>query len=87
MLTVTEKARDRLSQKLVEKKVASNAALRFIRREGGWILRPDQARPTDTTVTHQGRGVLLLDETVARAMADMVLDIRNTEAGPRLTLR
>jgi Fe-S cluster assembly iron-binding protein IscA len=87
MLTVTEEARDRLSQKLIEKKVANNAALRFIRREGGWVLRPDQARPTDTTVTHRGRGVLLLDETVARAMADMVLDIRNTEAGPRLTLR
>ena len=87
MLTVTDDARDRLSQKLAHKKATYEVALRFTRRRGGWRLRLDQARPADTTFTHKGRNILLLDDVVARAMQHMTLDTRTTEAGPQLRLR
>jgi len=47
----------------------------------------DHARPADTAISHEGRVVLLLDEQVAQAMANMTLDVRNAEAGQRLALR
>ncbi len=87
MLTVTEAALDRLSRKLVHRNATDDVALRFTRKTGGWKLCPDHARPTDKTFTHDGKDVLVLDETVSRAMADMTLDVKETEAGPRVTLR
>ena len=87
MLNVTKSALDRLSRRLARKEAAADVALRFTRRDGGWKLGPDQARPRDVTFAHEGRNVLLLDETAAEAMANMTLDVRNTDAGPRLRLR
>lgn len=87
MLTVTPAAIDRLSQKLARRKAADDVALRFIRRPGGWKLRPDRARPADTAFTRDGRSVLLLDATVAEAMTDMALEVQKTKSGPRLRLR
>lgn len=86
MLTVTRGARVRLSRKLAHRKATDDMAMRFVRREGGWKLSMDCARPADTAITHEGRIVLLLDEAVSQAMADMTLGISRTEAGPRLTL-
>ena len=87
MLMVTEAARDRLLSKLVNRKAADDEGMRFMRREGRWRLHLERACPDDTTVTHQGRNVLLMDEGVSDAMTSMTLDVRQTERGPRLTLR
>ena len=87
MLTVTPGAGVRLVRKLAHKGAKDEMAMRFTRREGGWKLRVDHARPADTAITHEGRIVLLLDQVVSQAMADMTLDVSGTEAGPRLTLR
>jgi hypothetical protein len=87
MLTVTEAARDRLLSKLVSKKAAKDEAMRFTRRKGGWKLCLERACPDDATVVHQGRNVLLMDQAVSKAMTAMALDVRQTDGGPRLTLR
>ncbi len=87
MLTVTAAARDRLLSKLGRKKAADDVAMRFTRREGGWRLGLDRAGPDDAAFTRGGRNVLLLDEAVSKAMANMKLDVRATKAGPRLKLR
>jgi hypothetical protein len=50
-------------------------------------LGPDQARPGDVTFAHDGRNVLLLDDAVSQGMTDLTLDVRDTDAGPRLRLR
>lgn len=76
MLTVTSAARECLLSRLSRKKAADDVALRFTRRDGGWRLGLDRAGPDDTAFTHEGRKVLLLDEAVSEAMADMTLDIR-----------
>lgn len=87
MLTVTSAARECLFSRLNRRNAAEDVAMRFTRKERGWRLRPDRAGPDDTAFTHEGRNVLLLDETVSRAMANMELDVRVTESGPRLKLR
>ena len=86
MLTVTPAAIDRLLQKLARKKAADDVALRFTRRQGGWRLRLERARPGDTAFTQDGRSVLVLDAAVAQAMTNMTLEVRKTESGPRLKL-
>ena len=87
MFTVTVGALARLSRKLARKQPTQGAALRFMRRVGGWRLRLDCARPADTAFSHDGRSVLLLDAAVSQAMANMTLDVRSTDSGPRLRLR
>jgi hypothetical protein len=87
MLTVTLAALDRLSQKLTSGKTPEDLAMRFTRGNGGWRLRQDRRRPADTAFTYKGRAVLVLDDSVSQAMTDMTLDVRDTEAGPRLSLR
>jgi hypothetical protein len=87
MLNVTKPALDRLSHRLARRKAATDIALRFTRRDGRWKLGRDQERPGDVTFAHDGRNVLLLDETAAKAMTNMTLDVQNTDAGPRLRLR
>ena len=76
MLTITKTALNRLSHRLIRKKAAEGMAMRFTRRAGGWKLRLDRECAGDTTFTHDGRSVLLLDEVVSKAMANMTLDIR-----------
>jgi hypothetical protein len=84
MLNITNPALDRLSQRLADRNVSAETALRFTRRTGGWKLGPDQKRPGDVTFAHDGRDVLLLEEDVALAMADMTLDVGRSEAGLKL---
>jgi hypothetical protein len=87
MLNVTEPALNRLSDRLARREAAENVALRFTRRDDRWKLDQDQERPGDVKFAHEGRNVLLLDRSAAKAMANMTLDVRKTDAGPRLRLR
>ena len=87
MLSVTMAARNRLLWKLNRKRAEEDIALRFTRRKTGWRLRLDRAHPDDTAFTHEGRNVLLADEAVSHALTNATLDVNDTEAGPRLTLR
>jgi hypothetical protein len=87
MLNVSKPALNRLSRRLAHDEADDDVALRFTRREGGWKLGPDQARPGDVTFAYDGRNVLLLDASAAEALANMTLDVRKTDTGPRLRLR
>jgi hypothetical protein len=86
MLTVTKPALERLSRKLARKEAADGMALRFTRREGSWALRLDHESAGDTAFTHNGRTLLLLDEAVSKAMANMTLDTRKSGERSRLRL-
>ncbi|MEK6798168.1 MAG: hypothetical protein AABZ12_04320 [Planctomycetota bacterium] len=87
MLTVTTAALDRLSTKLAGKKAADDSAMRFTRKPGGWKLHFDHPRPADETFIHEGKKVLVLNERASKGMANMTLEVANTEVGPRLKLR
>jgi hypothetical protein len=86
MLNVSKPALSRLSHKLAQTEHGNNLALRFTAHEGGWKLTPDRARSGDVKIAHDGRDVLLLDPAVSQAMTDFTLDVRRTDAGPRLRL-
>ena len=87
MLTVTVAALNRLSKKLAHRKAANEVAMRFSRGDGGWKLHEDEVRAADTVFAHGGRPVLVLDKAVSEAMSGMKLDVKDTGAGPRLSLR
>jgi hypothetical protein len=86
MLSVTKPALERLSRRLTRRGVAEGMALRFARQDGRWTLLLDRQSAGDTAFSHDGRTVLLLDEAVSEAMADMTLDAKMTGGRSRLKL-
>jgi hypothetical protein len=84
MLTVTEQAGARLIQLLAASE--DQSVLRIVQRDRRMRLRRDRARPHDSTFAHAGRVVLVLDEEISNRLAAGRLDIRQTDAGPRLKL-
>ncbi len=87
MFVVTEAAAMRLAEKLTVRQTGDAVAMRFVRRQGGWKLRPDTPGPKDVAVVHEGRTVLVLDPDAAGLLAKRTLDARDTPAGSRLYLR
>jgi hypothetical protein len=87
MLIVTEAASIRLAAKLTRKRVGDDVAMRFVRKQRGWRLRPDKPEPEDVAFAYDGRTVLVLGPQVAQQLTDRTLDARKTPAGPRLRLR
>lgn len=87
MLAVTKPALERLSRNLTRRGVAEGMALRFARQDGRWTLLLDRESAEDTSFSHDGRTVLLLDEAVSEAMANMTLDAKKTGGRSRLKLR
>jgi len=89
MFTLTAAAGARLAQKLAKKSAGDDVALRFTRRgkPRGWTLRLDKPFPSDATFTHEGRIVLVLDERASQMLRNRMLDVRDTDEGPRLRLR
>jgi hypothetical protein len=86
MLTVTHAVLERLSRRLARQKAAADVALRFTRQERHWKLRPDTARADDTKFAHEGRTVLLLDQATCQALANLTLDIGDSETRRRFRL-
>lgn len=74
MLSVTPAARDYLLSELQRKQAAPEVAIRFTRRAKGWRLRLGQEQPGDAAIVHDGRQLLLLDASAAKALAALTLD-------------
>ena len=89
MLTVTEAARARLARKLARKNCAKNQALRFVRNDENarWSMQVDTIQSADVLYAHQGRTVLIIDEESAHRLRNRLLEVRETDEGPRLRLR
>jgi len=85
MLKVSTPAAQRMAHLLSPKE--DDAVLRIVRDKGRMRLRVSLVRPGDQTVTHDGRIVLALDERMDRSLSKRQLDLRQTDAGPRLNLR
>ncbi|MSR56722.1 MAG: hypothetical protein EXS05_03505 [Planctomycetaceae bacterium] len=85
MLTVTDPASARLAHLLNEK--AKDAVVRIIRFKNRLRLRLDHLRPADSTYSHNGRVVLVIGERTSASLASQKLGVRETDSGPRLSLR
>lgn len=89
MFVLTQAAGIRLADKLAKKSAGDDVAVRFVRRRKrrGWAVQYDKPSPSDATFVHEGRVVLVLDEASSRLLRNKMLDIRETDEGPRLRLR
>lgn len=87
MLTITDSALARLTQRLDRRGAAAEQALRFTRREGGWKLSLSHASDGDTLFQHEGRTVLLLDKAVSDALSALTLDVSRVKTSGKLRLR
>lgn len=89
MFVVTKAASARLASKLTKKNAGQDVALRLIpsTKPGGWTLQLGCAGPSDITYLHDGRIVLILDESSSHRVRNKTLDVRDTEGGPKLRLR
>jgi hypothetical protein len=85
MLTVTTPAGVRLTHLLQTK--AQDAVLRIFTRKRRLRLGVGHLRPDDRTFAHDGRVVLVLDARMSRSLAQHKLDVRETQTGPRLSLK
>jgi Fe-S cluster assembly iron-binding protein IscA len=86
MLTVTENAKAHLHDLISQNSIGDKQAIRLVPRENGLGLAPDAEKPTDTAYDHNGRTVLVVDQSVAEQLADRTLDVKETSAGKQLSL-
>jgi hypothetical protein len=85
MLQVSDRAAERMAHLLNAK--SDDAVLRIIRREERLRMQFGQLLPGDQTFAHQGRIVLAIDQRIGKSLSLRHLELRETEAGPRLKLK
>jgi Fe-S cluster assembly iron-binding protein IscA len=78
MLTVTETAGARLAEILRQEQLPDEVAVRLVFEDGRLAMQPDTERSGDTTFEHEGRRILILDQEVARSLANDTLDTDGT---------
>jgi hypothetical protein len=86
MFTITYVAGDYLTELLDTANASEETAVRFVVENNTLTPKLDTARPGDAAFDHEGRTVLVLDSSVAQAMADSTLDVQATDEGPQLVL-
>lgn len=86
MLTVTESAGAHLTQMLEEVKAPDQAAVRLVAQDQGLTLKVDTESEGDTTFSHKGKTVLIVDAQVADSLADSTLGVAETQEGLQLTI-
>lgn len=84
MLTVTEPAAAQLDAMLA--KSPEGVAVRFVVNGNALEPRVDTPREGDQVVQHGDKTVLLVEPTMAEALAGHVLDAKITEQGAQLSL-
>jgi Fe-S cluster assembly iron-binding protein IscA len=84
---LTEQALEHLAATLDRAAAGDSVAIRLVAGRGGLGMRLDQPGPEDESFDYEGRTVLIVDARVAEYLEDRTLDVRATEAGPKLKLR
>jgi hypothetical protein len=81
MMSITEAAVAQLDRVRASAKVPEETCFRIAEEEGDFNLLWDRARPGDTTLSHNGRTILVLDSEVAPRLDDKMLDAQPTDHG------
>lgn len=88
MVTVTERARERLKELLEARTEDTSVGLRLeLTPSGEFAVFPDQERVDDQVVEHQGAAVLLVGQEIAQKVEDTTIDCDDAGASPRLLIR
>ena len=86
MLAMTDAAAGYLTKMLEESHAPRGAAIRIVEEGGGLKPRVDQPRVGDQSFNYSGKRVLLLDPEISKALETCMLDVEETERGPKLIL-
>jgi Fe-S cluster assembly iron-binding protein IscA len=87
MITVTERAKEKLESMLTSKVDNSQAALRLIAtHEGEYGLHVDIENPGDKVVKYNGRKLLVIDGKLADNLEGTTLDAEITPEGVELAI-
>lgn len=88
MIHVTEKASDVLLQALEAKADDQEQGVRLTQVAGqGFGLGLDVEHEGDQVVEHQGRKVLLVDESLGNQLDGAILDVVDSPRGPTLSIQ
>jgi len=87
MVTVTDRATQELRNILAEASPEEGQTLRLVARaEGGFAVGLDQVREGDEVVEAGGERVLVIASGLAETLKGAVIDVQETEKGPKLTI-
>ena len=86
MLKVTEKAARFLTQVLEQQSAGPDRAVRLVEAGHRWRIQFDREASDDYKVEYDGKTVLVVDATVARALSDTTMDLYEAEGPPLLRL-
>jgi len=86
VLTLAESAGAHLADILADKECTDDVAVRFVCAEPGHSLVLDSQKAGDSTLKHEGRTVLLLDQTAVELLDGEMLDVEQTGTGVKLFL-
>ena len=87
MISVTDRAKDKLVSILKSRVDNSQATLRLIFTDDNQFgLHVDVENPGDTVIKHKGRKVLVVDNELASSLESTTIDVEITADGAELAL-
>lgn len=88
MVTVTERAKERLKELLETRTEDTSVGLRLeVTPSGEFAVFPDQEWADDQVVEHQGAAVLLVGQEIAQKVERTTIDCDDAGPRPRLLIR
>jgi len=88
MVTVTERAKEKLKEMLESETDDPSIGLRLATASSGQFgIFPDRGRDDDQIVEHEGSAVLLVGQEMAQAIGDATIDYDERQPDPQLVMK
>jgi hypothetical protein len=81
MLILTKAAKQHLASVLDSSGAEDDISVRMVLNRGAWLIALDREAPDDETFDYQGRTVLLLAQSEAKALERKTLDVYEADEG------
>jgi Fe-S cluster assembly iron-binding protein IscA len=86
MLTVTDSAAQEIAAMLEQYDSPDGAAVRLIRDEQGIGMTIDEPAPSDVTIDHADKPLVVMDAEVSELLAERTLHVQKSEQGLQFQL-
>ncbi len=86
MLNASDAACAFISEMLTSSEAPDESAVRIAIEEDQLSMKLDEEKPGDETFLHEGKTVLLVDAEMSQVLDGKMLDVEDTEEGPKLTV-
>ncbi len=86
MLNASDAACAFISEMLTSSEAPDDDAVRLVIEEDQLSMKLDEEKPGDETFLHEGKTILLVDAEMSQVLDGKMLDVEDTEEGPKLTV-